>query len=357
MKDKSQLLESIDRFSNGFWSKKTSDRPPIGIAPASIWNPIDYLRVDYSRPELCPEDVDTEFFITDYENGFLNRTVLSDDWMPFNAPWRAIPWLEAICGCPVRSASGSLAAGHYISSLSELEEITLPVKKEWIECLIRQIQILVDNAPADCWISPTILRGPSDVLGAMCGLTEFYCDLLDKPSVLDRVAGQINQVFLHTLDIHLSLVGPKHGGYGHIYGYWAPHKTLVIQEDAMGMCPPKIYRDMFLKYNRDIVNYLGDYVLFHLHSTGYEHYRHVLEIDGIGGLELTMESNGPALQDIIPDLKHILQRSRLILFADHYFEQLPDVLKKVPHEGLYLIIPDKYISTEKDFAGFIKDNF
>ncbi|MHC4476277.1 MAG: hypothetical protein ACYTEL_11565 [Planctomycetota bacterium] len=357
MKDKSQLLESIHRFSNGFWNKETVDRPPIGIAPASIWTPIDYLRADLPRPEVSPEDVNGQFFMTDYENGFSHRPVTSDDWMPFNAPWRAIPWLEAICGCPVRSASGSLAAGHYVSSLSELEGITLPVKWEWVECLEKQIQTLLDGAVADCWISPTILRGPSDVLGAMCGLTEFYCGLLGKTSVLDKAAGQMNRIFLDIMDVHFSLVGPKHGGYGHIYGYWAPDRTIVIQEDAIGMSSPKIYRDMFLNYNKDIVDHLGDHVLFHLHSTGYEHYRHVLEIDGIGGLELTVESNGPALQDIIADLKHVLERSRLILFVDHYFEQLPEVLKHVPHEGLYVIISDKYITSEKDFAGFIKDNF
>jgi hypothetical protein len=357
MKDKSQLLESIDRFSSGFWGKKTTDRPAIGIAPQSMWTPINYLRADFPRPEVFPEDINGQLFMTDYENGFLNKPVVSDDWMPFNAPWRAIPWLEAICGCPARSASGSLAAGQYISFLSELEEIALPVKKEWVECINRQIQILLDSHVADCWISPTILRGPSDVLAAMRGLTEFYCGLLDKPSVLDRVAGQINRVFLDILDVHFSLVGPKHGGYGHIYGYWAPGRTIVIQEDAMGMCPPETYRDIFLKYNQDIVNHLGDHVLLHLHSTGYEHYRHVLEIEGIGGLELTMESNGPALQDIIPDLKDMLERSRLILFVDHYFEQLPQLLKKVPYEGLYLIMSDKYINTEREFAEFIKDNF
>jgi len=125
----------------------------------------------------------------------------------------------------------------------------------------------------------------------------------------------------------------------------------------MGMCSPQTYHDIFRQYNQDIVNHLGNHVLFHLHSTGYEHYQHVLEIDGIGGLQLTIESNGPALRDIVPDLKHILKRSRLILFVDNYFDQLPEVLKKIPHEGLYLIIPDKYINTEKNFVCFCKDNF
>jgi hypothetical protein len=38
------------------------------------------------------------------------------------------------------------------------------------------------------------------------------------------------------VDLHYSLLRPKLAGFGHIFGYWAPGKTVVIQEDAMGMC-------------------------------------------------------------------------------------------------------------------------
>jgi hypothetical protein len=357
MKDKAQLLESIERFRQGFWAKKTIDRPPVGIAPSEIYMPIKYLRKKLSSKELQPQDINADLYLSDYEFAFASKSVQSDDFIPFATPWRAVPWLEAICGCPVHYAQGSMAAGHYVKCPSDLLEIKLPANLQWLTKLKQETQRLIDVIPPDCWISPTILRGPSDVLASMRGLTDFYCDLPDNLSVLHRAAAKVNQVLLDVLDMHFTLVAPKMNGYGHIYGYWAPDKTIVIQEDVLGMCSPALYRDVFRKYNAEIVEKFGHHVFFHLHSTGYQHYQDVLEIENIAGLQMTIEANGPSLREMTPFIKEILEHSRLILFLDYYFEQLPDVLKQVPREGLYFIISDKYIATEKHFLGFIKENF
>ena len=357
MKSKSQLLESIDRFQNGFWEKKHIDRPAVGVVPIDIFMPIKYLRKPFSGEKICPEDVNEGLFANDYEYAFSDRDIENDDFMPFVSAWRAIPWLETICGCPALYSTGSLAGGHYVKSVGEFDDIEFPASAEWISCLEKQTHELVKFLPEDCWVSPTILRGASDVLSAMRGLTEFYCDIYDDISVIDRAAEKVTDVFLEMLRKHFAAVEPKLGGYGHIYGYWAPNKTIVIQEDAMGMCSPDTYRDVFMKYNAKIVDQVGRYVLFHLHSTGFKHYKDILSIEGIGGLEFTVEANGPDLLDMVDDLTFMLEQSRVALFVDHYFDQLPEFLKKVPHEGLYLIIPDKYIITEKEYSKFIKANF
>jgi hypothetical protein len=353
MKDQAQLEASIERFWQGFWKKERVDRPPVGIAPDRVWLPINYLREPFPRTEVLPVDVTRQLVRTDYEDSFACRPVNSDDWMPYVAAWRGIPWLEAMCGCPVRYSAGSLAARHFVESVDDLPDVPIPANEQWLECLRRQTVELLENLPSDCWVSPSILRGPSDVLAAMRGLTNFYLDLHDNPRALVEAAARINQLHLDVLELHLSLVRPKLGGYGHIYGYWAPDKTTVIQEDAMGMCSPTLYRDLFMPYNAQIVDRLGPWVLFHLHSTGYKHYRHVLEIPGLAGLQVTVETNGPPLLELAPTLREILERSRLILFMDSYFEQLSATLKALPREGLYLIVSDKFISTEEGFREFL----
>ena len=357
MKEKSQLLESIDRFRRGFWEKTTIDRPPVGIVPNDIFLPINNLRKPFERSQIRPEDVNSQLYMSDYDLAFANRAVITDDMLPTSAPLRAIPWLEAACGCPARYATGSMAPGHFVKSLTDLADIKLPANPQWLQTLTRQTQQTVDNLPRDCWCSPTILRGPSDVLSAMRGLTEFYTDLADDISIIDNAAAKVNTLFLHVLDMHFSIVPPKLNGYSHIYGYWAPDKTVVIQEDAMGMCSPDTYRDIFMKYNAAVVEHIGKYILFHIHSTGYRHYKDVLKIPGIAGIELTIEANGPSLLDMIPVLKEILQKSRLILFVDHCFEQLPEALNRLPKDGLYLIISDKYINSDKQFQDFTAENW
>jgi hypothetical protein len=322
-----------------------------------MWLPAKYLRRPFPRPYVTCEDVRPDTVMTDYEFAFARRPVSCDDWMSFSAPWRAIPWLEAWCGCPVRYSTGSLAPEHILDEVESLAAVPLPKEDQWFRCLKSQTEQLLVDLPRDCWISPSILRGPSDVLAALRGLTNFLCDLYDGPALVDEAAGRINRLLIRALDQHFSLVAPKLGGYGHIFGYWAPGPTIAIQEDALGMCNPAVYRDIFRKYNADIVRHLGAHVLFHLHSTGCLHYRDVLDIPGLAGLELTIESNGPSLPDLLPMLREILERSRLVLYVDHRQEELSAVLSHLPCEGLSLAVPDSFLPAEADFAAFVKHHW
>ena len=356
MKTQAQLLESIQRFQESFWDRKSTDRPPVGIYDERIFLPINFLRQSFTRSMVCPEDVNGDLVAPEYEYSFSNRAVSCDDFMAFSAPWRGIPWLEACCGCPVRYSQGSLAPGHFVESADELAHLPIPAPNGWLDCMRRETQRLETQAPPDCWVSPSILRGPSDALAAMRGMTEFFLDLNDSPQALERAASRVNQTLMMAIDIHYSIVQPKLAGYAHIFGYWAPGETIMLQEDALGMCSPFAYRDIFMQFNAAIVKHMGPYVLFHLHSTGYKHYTHVLNIPGIAGVEMTLETIGPTLQDLVPVFREILGRSRLILQVCTGFEHLPEALRRLPREGLFLVIPCKYIPTDEAFRDFISAN-
>jgi hypothetical protein len=357
MKTHAQLSESVQRFQESFWDRKRTDRPPVGIYDEGIYLPINFLRRPFPRPTVCPEDVSGDLVATEYEYSSAHRAVSCDDYMPFSAPWRGIPWLEAVCGCPVRYSEGSLAPGHFVESADDLAHLPIPAPNAWLNCMRREIQRLEAQAAPDCWISPSILRGPSDALAAMRGMTDFFLDLNDNPQAVERAASHVNQVLIMEIDTHYSLVQPKLGGYVHIFGYWAPGKTIMLQEDALGMCSPSIYRDIFMQFNAEIVRHLGPHVLFHLHSTGCKHYTHVLNVPGIAGLELTLETIGPTLQDLVPVLREILEKTRLILQVSTGFEHLREALRKLPREGLFIVIPSKYIPSDQAFREFIKANW
>ena len=192
---------------------------------------------------------------------------------------------------------------------------------------------------------------------AMRELTEFLMDLRDNPQAVERAAGRVNEVLMKALDMHYSIVQPKLGGYAHWFGYWAPGKTITIQEDAMGLCSPEMYRDIFMQYSKAVVEHLGPYVLFHVHSTGYRHYTHVLDIPGLAGMEIALETIGPTLSDLVPVFREILEKSRLMLHVFTGFEHLPEALRKLPHEGLFLAIPDKYVPTDGAYREFIAANW
>jgi hypothetical protein len=264
MRSQTQLIEAIQRFQNSFWDKKAADRPSVGVYDDRIFLPIGFLRRPFRGSIVKPEDLTEGLAMTEYEYWFKDRAVTCDDLLAFSAPWRAIPWLEACAGCPVRYSDGSLAPDHFVESVEELALLPIPAANGWLECMERQTAWLESQVPSDGWVSPSILRGPSDVLAAMRGITNFLVDLIDNPQAVRQAAGRVNQLLLQALDAHFATVKPKLGGYSHIFGYWAPERTIAIQEDTMGMASPVVYRDIFMEYNAEVVRHLGAYVLFHL---------------------------------------------------------------------------------------------
>ncbi len=353
MKSSDQLQQSIERFKKSFWGKSSVDRPPVGIVPKAIWLPIRYCKKPLSKPELKASRLTADLAATDYEFAFAKKRVTIDDFLPFNAPWRAVPWVEAMCGCGVHVASGSLAPKPFIRTGAELDSAPIPANTAWLDCMKVQLRLLNASLPADCFLSPTILRGPSDVLAGMRGLTGLFTDLYDHPELLSETAARINQLLMNTLDMHFSIARPKLGGYAHIFGYWAPQPTIAIQEDAMTLCGPEHYNSIFYKHNVELVWHLGPAVFFHLHSTGFMHYPHVLKIPNLAGVQLTVERDGPSLRDMLGDLRAIAESSRLILYVEGYFDELPEVLANLPKEGLYLILPDSFIRNDVEFHDFV----
>jgi hypothetical protein len=357
MKTQDQVRASIERFRSGFWKRERIDHPPVGVVPARTWLPIGYLKVPFTRTHVTPADLTPALVRSDYEDAAIDRAVFSDDWLPYSAAWRAVPWLEAICGCPVRYATGSLAPEPCAGSPEELAEVSPPVDLGWYDCLADQTAALLRDVAVDCFVCPTILRGPSDVLAAMRGLTNFYLDLTDNPKAVARAATRVNRLLIEVLDRHFAAVHPKLGGYGNIYGHWAAGQSYVVQEDVLGMAAPRVYRDLFMQLNAEVVRRLGPHTLFHLHSSGMRHYKHVLNVPGLAGLEITVEAVGPTLSDLAPVLREILERSRLILFVDEHFDQLPEVLRQIPQDGLYLILSDKFVCNEGEYRAFLAEHW
>jgi hypothetical protein len=352
MRTESQLLETTQRFQAHFWNKERAKHPLIGIYDERVYLPIQFLRRSFSNPIVSPEDITEDRLMTEYEYAFTKRSVSCDDFLAFSAPWRGVPWLEACCGCQVQYAEGSLAPVHFVEAAEDWAALPIPAPNRWFDRMRSETERLQAQQPADCWISPSILRGTSDVVSAMRGLKEFYLDLHDNPQAVADAAGRVNALMIKVLDMHFATVPPKLGGYGHIFGYWAPGKTIAIQQDVMGMCSPNTYRDIFMQNDAEVVRHLGEHVIFHLHSTGHKHYKHVLDIPGIGGIEMVLESIGPTPLDLVPVFREILEKSRLMLHVGSGFEQMPQVLKKLPKEGLFLAIPDKYISNDQQFHDF-----
>lgn len=349
IKDRAQLEASIDRYRRAFWNRESVDRPPFSVLPDRAWLPLLYLREPLQADEFGPDDIGPALARSDYEDAAEHRRVTVDDWMPWAAPWRGVPWLEAIAGCSVLAAQGSLAPGAWADSIEQMRHLCEPKSAAWFERLGVLTADLEATAPDDCFVSTSIFRGASDVLAGARGLTNFYLDVVDDPGAVAEAALSVNQMHLAVLQRHFSIVQPKLGGYGHIYGYWSPGPTTMIQDDVLGMASPATFRDYFAACAAQVVDLLGGHVLYHLHDTGFDHWRHLLDVPGLAGVELTVEPIGPSLHDLEPVLREIAERSRLYLMVDSHFDEFTDVVRRLPTDGVCVSVSDKFVRSDAEY--------
>jgi hypothetical protein len=48
-------------------------------------------------------------------------------------------------------------------------------------------------------------------------------------------------------------------------------------------------------------------------------------------------------------MQEILERTRLVLFVDAYFDELSEVAGQLPRDGLYVMASDKFVESEKAY--------
>jgi hypothetical protein len=202
-------------------------------------------------------------------------------------------------------------------------------------------------------VSSSIIRGLSDVLAALRGLNNFFLDLYNAPNLVSGALERVGSLVRDVFDMHFALVRPKLGGYGYIFGCWAPAPSVAIQEDMMGLASPNLFGDLFLEHEARLVAHLSPYAFFHLHSTGYAHYPHLLRIPGLAGIQLTVEANGPSLHALMPVMQEILERTRLILFVDAYFDELGSVARKISRDDLYVMVSDKFVDNAEAYRDLL----
>jgi hypothetical protein len=59
---------------------------------------------------------------------------------------------------------------------------------------------LAAASPTDCRISPSILRGPSDVTAGGRGQNNFFRDRYDVPRLIGAVVARVNRLLINALD-------------------------------------------------------------------------------------------------------------------------------------------------------------
>ena len=296
------------------------------------------------RGPVSPDDIQIDPFLKDIERLYHDYDQLGDD-LPFaGAPFVFVPWMEAIMGCPIHAAENSMWAEPAVEDW-DTWHWQRPVLDEnpWVQKLLELMAAMVDHSAGRYMVSHTLMRGVADLLSAMRGAARYAMDFYDYPETVHRAAELIADVWVDVAKAQLDLVQPSDNGYvaGASWRAWAPDKIAWLQEDAMALLSPRLFREFILPQDRRILSQFP-YTGFHLHASALWAIDDLTQVSELDILELNYESARIDEQGTFDAWKKTQEHKPLAIWkefdGDPFWDWLDRVERELSAEGLLLMI-------------------
>jgi len=327
---------SIDRAKR-FWEKSEVERPLIIFQYDWISGPrfMPYLG---KEGRLDPRDIAPERFIAIHEQIAEESDAKADDAIPMAEPLVSVPWMEVYCGCE------AMAKGHHIWSRKTFDEagkiddlIERGVNSLWLEQYIHYFKALKEKFHNSLAVAQPILRGIADIAGALLGEEKVIFGMVDEPETMRRLFQHIADSSRHFFETHLSLIEPFAGGYtiGQ-YQLWAPEICLRIQDDAMAVLSPSLYREFILAHTETMAG-LTDYTLMHQHLTSRPYIDDICKVASVRAVEYDIDEGNEHVADNIETFKRFQAAGKNLVIKAKFDDNDLNSLKQLDYRGLCII--------------------
>ena len=331
-----------------FWNNS----PGTVLRTERIVNP-DPLRVriydENIKGEFTPEMLDLEKLINDIKHTYQDRSLLNGDIFQSISFAPVVPWMEAIIGCHLYSLGRGASivanpadiepsdlAQHLRYLLDNLDE------NVWFKKLGDGYQALAEVLGAKFPLTHTLMRGPGDMIGALLGHENFVGRMLkpaDNKDFLNELLDLSAKIYIKTAKMQLECSKGFKEGYCNWWGLWAPGLNVRTQEDEAAFVSPKLYNEFLLPYHIQEVDAF-DYSTFHMHS-GYVrsiyNWRDFSKKSTISAFQVSLDPNGPAVEDLMETLLGINSEKPLIIGAatDEQYKAVEKHIGDFPGSVLY----------------------
>jgi len=338
--DQTEMDSRIERYRL-FWDRESVDRPLIGFDVGGFYplQRFQALQQLGSGAELQPDMVDPSSFLDAYEQLYREGLAVGDRIIRGASPIPALPWMEAMLGCPVRIAKDSIWAEERAAGWEELEAAAVSDDNPWLRVYLDFLRALVRLSAGRYPVSQPILRGVSDLMGALRGHSQVLIDCIEFPERARPLARACADALIHVITRHLEAAEPFHGGYSiEQYSLWCPDRIVRLQEDASSVYSPTLYREIIKPEDRRVAAAFP-LCLIHLHSSSLFLLDDFLDIDDIDVFQINRDAVGVHLQEMVPGLKKIQDAGRLLLLrADFQEEEIALVARELSPIGLMIQI-------------------
>jgi hypothetical protein len=335
---------SIQRYC-AFLERGASDRP-LFVAE------IGYLMPDVF-PALCkrlpsgplhPDDIRVDLILEDVERLYDESSQLGDD-LPFVAmPFPYLPWMEAILGCPISMTDNSLWAGPCVEDWRtwHWQQPSLD-SNPWAQKLLEIVKALIEYSCGRFQVPHTLMRGVADMLCAMRGASRFVLDFFDFPQAVHQACELLADVWIEVARAQLDLLQPSDNGYVGSAGWrvWAPDPPIWLQEDAMALLSPSLFREFILPQDRRILSQF-QFSAFHLHASALWAVTDLVHVPDLDVVELNHESACIDEEATFEAWKKIQEHKPLVIWKEYdgnrFLSWLDRISQQLTKQGLLLHI-------------------
>lgn len=336
----SSLKKRIQRHI-AFWKQENVDRPLMGFLIGSYF-PVQRFEaakeIMGKKTPIHPEEIIPAHFLNDYERLYSYSMQLEQDAFWAAEPFTGIPWMEAMLGCKIYGSKDSMWAAPILKGIEDFDKLPLPEESLWHKKYVEFTTLLSQRSEGRFPIGQPILRGISDMIGALVGQGELPFYFLDEPVKMKEICKRLNQVFLQVVEEQQENVPQFYGGYSiGFYDLWCPGKCIWFQEDLTSLLSPQIYREYILECNEVVCNKY-EYSMMHLHPSSFYLLDDLLNIEGLKVIQINKDIGGPSVLEMVPIFKKVLEKKRLCIWGNLDEKDIYEIKSNLPYNGLYLSI-------------------
>jgi len=190
-------------------------------------------------------------------------------------------------------------------------------------------------------VSHGALLGPTDLFAAFRGHTRSLVDLIEEPERSQDALWMYAGIFREITEAFWRRVPLFCDGYFDAqYQLWTPGPVIRMQEDAVAVYSPRLYRRFVQPIDRYLARSFARSFM-HLHSTSMFLLDLILEIEELRCLQVNYEvkSGGPDIGGMIPYFQRIQAAGRALLIRGSFTpDELRALAGALDPRGLYLYI-------------------
>jgi hypothetical protein len=300
-------MDAILEDHLAFWRRAAVSHPLVSV---SRWSDRSVEDFDWGFPRaegyLEPDMLSVDRLLERYDELYRVAGAYDGRLLWTAAPPRAIPWMEAILGCPVRYMLP--AGGFWVEPADvDLRQLMVPGALDanpWLRKLDEITEGIGSLAAGRFPVAIPLLRGPWDLASALRGPMRLFMETVEAPEVAADLATACARVWVLVNEWLAGRLPRWQGGYVGYYGLWAPDFAATTQNDCSVAISPAMYGDLMLAADRATIEPWA-HGLFHLHSGGLHVLEPVLGLLHGQALNITVDPSGPSLDALLPVFRRI----------------------------------------------------